>query len=532
MAGLGSQLACVSSDAYVGPSVEVVELTRLRSELMEVPKLSDLVARAMQPMGEPWHSDGLSPSALQQALDSEGDARAAIVEAVLQSVRRRRSSAQQQPVWLSRAERQLSGRPVCVAAPLESLKLGGLWERAIALELAPEAIADVLDSVNPPDDLVDLIRTTESNRRAVTAERARASAARRRNAHELVWGDSEDEDECTVELWFPRAAVVGPAEIGHAVRIVRGNGERVLALDQKQRARVGQSGSVVQVDRSTDQVKVHFTSEGGHGAYWRILARGTVYENHDKSSAVVGYHEPGAFAKRVRGSPTLAGQRQDPDFVMTAPGDDNHLSRQDGYVVVTQEHYDIDNTLWVLTKTSPPGASRGGWMLTQTLDSPPCVACCGSRPLRERHLLQMVQTDLGRINTLKIEECGEPHVDGTYRRMHEASCREHFVNQHGMHLYYVPVRMQWHIGSKYFGNQFDNLVISADDMRFELPGRHTWCLRLHREDQDDIQDGGADVELSGRHKWCLGRPREDHWAPERKGELVIKVISNPEYRFP
>lgn len=526
MSGLGGALAaCLSGDAYDGPSLEEIEVTRLRRELMDVPKLSDLVARALQPIGEPWHSAGLSPAALHQALDSEGDVRTAIVDAVVRSAR-------------SRLPRAPLGRPrvsVGSPTPLESLKLGGLWQRAAALGLGHEALSGVLDSPNPPRErlkqLADLIRGTESTRAAVAAEQARASAARRRAAHELVWGDSEDEEECDMEMWFPCAAVVGPAEAGHSVRIVRGNDEEAAGLDAMQRERAGLRGLVVQVDGTENRVKIEFRTDDGYGAYWRIMSSGAVYENHDVRSAVIGYHQPGAFVKRCRNDPNLAA-RGDPDFVRTSPGDDRHLSRQDGYVVVIQEHIDIDDALWVLTRTAPPGASRGGWMLTQSLTNTPPpspVACCGSRPLRAGRgaghgkLLEMVETSR-RTHALKIEACGEPDVDGTYRRRHEASCRQHFVNENGMHLYYVPARQEWHIGSRHFGNRFDNLVIKGrDNEPFQLSGRHGWCRGQVCEDRDD-SEGDSEGEGEGD-----GARDADENRSLRAGELVVKVMSSPEY---
>ena len=508
----------MSADAYDGPSLEEIEVTRLRRELMDVPKLSDLVSRALQPIGEPWHSAGLSPAALHQAMDSEGDVRTAIVDAVVRSAR-------------SRLPRAPLGRRVYVgtATPLESLKLGGLWQRAAALGLDHEALSGVLDSPNPPrqrlKQLADMIRSTESTRAAVAAEQARASAARRRAAHELVWGDSEDEEECDIEMWFPHASVVGPIEVGHSVRIVRGNDEEAAGLDAMQRRRAGMRGLVVQVDRTENRLKIQFTNEDGQGAYWRIMGRGAVYEHHDVSSAVIGYHQPGAFVKRFRNDPNLAA-REDPDFVRTSPGDDRHLSRQDGYVVVVQEHIDIDDTLWVLTKTAPPGASRGGWMLTQSLTNTPpapAVACCGSRPLRAGRgkLLEMVEISR-RIHALKIEECGEPDVDGTYRRRYEASCRQHFVNENGMHLYYVPARKEWHIGSRHFGNRFDNLVIKGRDSEpFQLSGRHGWSRGQNCEDLDDSEGDGEGDRDAARDA--------DENTLVRAGELVVKIVSSPEY---
>ena len=119
---------------------------------------------------------------------------------------------------------------------------------------------------------------------------------------------------------------------------------------------------------------MQFTNEESPGAYWRVMTKAAVYECHDTSSTVVGYHYPGEFARRIRSNPQLTA-REDPDFMRTAPGDDSHLSRQGGYVVVVQEHVDFDDALWVLTKTAPPGASRGGWMLTQSQDLPRSYAC-------------------------------------------------------------------------------------------------------------------------------------------------------------
>lgn len=498
---------CLSGDAYDGPSARDLAVTRLRAELMDIPKLSDLVTRALQPVGEPWHSDGLSSGSLRQALDSEGDVRTAIVEAVVRS---------------AIGDRAGSALPAQFSGPraLERLRLGGLWQRATELGLEPEAISNALDAANPPRErltqLADLIRTTEATQAGIAVEKARASAARRATAHELVWGDSEDEVEDDFELWFPRAAIVGPAELRHSVRIAHLNDERVSALDEMQRTRAGQNGIVVLVDRRENRVKVQFTHDGGYGAYWRIMGRVAVHENHDTNSPVVGYHKPGAFAMKLRNNPNLASQ-EDPGFVRTAPGDERHLSRQDGYVVVLQEHIDVDDTLWVLTKTAPPGASRGGWMQTRTKDAPCQAACCGSRPQRgvKGQLLEMVDTNRS-IYAIKIDECEEPDVNGTYRRKHEAACREHFVNDLGMHLYYMPIRKEWHIGTGYFGDQYDNIVIEGHETeRFQLSGRHRWCRGRSGENQDATV-GGAEGE-------------GDHMS-EREGELVVKVMSTPQYQ--
>ena len=131
---------------------------------------------------------------------------------------------------------------------------------------------------------------------------------------------------------------------------------------------------------------------------------------------------------------------------------------------------------------------------------------------------------------MKIEECEEPDVDGTYRRMYEASCREHFVNQYGMHLYYVAVRKEWHIGSTYFGNQFGNLVINADDELFQLPGRHEWRIGLDREDEGDNEGGEDEGDIEGGVGGGRRDSDVDYTSPVRAGELVIKIISRSDYQ--
>ena len=169
-------------------------------------------------------------------------------------------------------------------------------------------------------------------------------------------------------------------------------------------------------------------------------------------------------------------------------------------------------------------------MLTQSQsqDTQRSYACCGARPLRRKRgscLLQRVELSR-RIHTMKVEECEEPHVNGTYRRVHEASCREHFVNEDDMHLYYVPVRQEWHIGSRHVGNGYTNLVIqNQDHERFHLFGRHRWFRSDDREEDEGEGQGEAEaddedpVEAEG-----------DQNSSMRSGELVIKVMSNPEYR--
>jgi hypothetical protein len=542
---LGGRLpVCLSGEDEHVPSREQTEMARrlpiLRRELMEVPTLSKLSQRALSPLGKPWRSQGLSPAALRLALDSDGDSRTAIVDAVLRAAKAAGLQADPPPdhaacgAWTpaDTAEPTKRDRDAWLKADLSQLKAGGLWKRATDAGVDSDAIAAALDLPKPQrlTELARLIEATERERGKAVAERARASTAERSKAHELVWGDSEDEEDEVMELWFPRTSVIGPADLrsGLSVHIsstTPAAGAPASALDEMQRARMGQDGCVVQVDEPNDRVKVQFLTDG-EWSYWRIMAKATVREIHDTRSKVIGHHRPSAFAKKIRGKPRGVGRaaeaEADPDFVKTVPGDENHLSRQAGYVVVVQEHTDADGQLWVLTKTAPPGASRGGWVKVQTKDhwAPGCQACCGSRPLRggRGYLLEKIETSQ-RVHTMIISECGEPGVEGTYRRHHEASDREHFVNEHGMHFWYVPLRKEWHLNDRLFGNEYHNLVLKGEE-RLRLTGRHQWRRGRSEEDEQsesDDEDAEGLLPHSGQQE-------------ARTGELFVKVLVPPAYR--
>lgn len=193
----------------------------------------------------------------------------------------------------------------------------------------------------------------------------------------------------------------------------------------------------------------------------------------------------------------------------TEPGDEEHLKKQDGYVVVVQEHTDQDDTLWVLTKTAPNCAARGGWTRAKASgrDVPAgALACCAGGPCDPedggRWMLERVQDIADKskqINKMNVTGCSVPGVDGSYLRRYAAHCQEHYVNEHGRHMYHVHERKVWQVGTRLFGSSFDNLIIREEGTR--LAGRHDWA---HSNGESGEEVGGS---------------------------LVVTVVRTPDYRM-
>ena len=120
-------------------------------------------------------------------------------------------------------------------------------------------------------------------------------------------------------------------------------------------------------------------------------------------------------------------------------------------------------------------------------DGPGVLACCasglrydpedGGRWLLER--VKDIADKSKQVNKMKVDGCSVPGVNGSYLRRHAAHCKEHFVNnESGRHLYHVHERKEWHVGSRLFGSEFDNLIIKEEGTR--LAGGHEW-MHLNSE---------------------------------------------------
>lgn len=231
MEKLQNSLACISAEE---PSPHILQRTTLRRALhgknasgAEL-SLSALTFRAL--------AEGVTSARLRAALDDETDPREAVIEAIVQLNRRygvsdAERAAGANGIWTARGpgEAAAPSPPVAfdVAAleeELKKLQLGGLWQRATNAGVAAKEVAAALDLPERQRlrKLSALVSTEEQARASAVAARSRTSAKRRSTAHELVWGDSEDEEDDLLEVGFPRVAVDGPPDdlhIGLPVRI-------------------------------------------------------------------------------------------------------------------------------------------------------------------------------------------------------------------------------------------------------------------------------------------------------------------------
>ena len=234
MEKLQSSLACISTGEEPAPAV--VRRNALRRTLhgknasgAEL-SLSLLSLRALD--------EGVTASRLRSALDDQTDPREAVIEAIVQvnrdygisdAERKRlpaygmwtaKSPAEAEAEATAEAEAAAAGGSgavdlVALEAELKKLQLGGLWQRATNGGVPPKEVAAALDLPERQRlrKLSALITAEEQARATAVTARSRTSSQRRSTAHELVWGDSSDEEYDLLEIGFPRTAVDGPEDM-------------------------------------------------------------------------------------------------------------------------------------------------------------------------------------------------------------------------------------------------------------------------------------------------------------------------------